>query len=356
MKIAITSGPQPGPQKVLIYGPEGIGKSTLAAMFPNPLFIDVEGSTKHLNVRRLPVPENWTQLLELVRFVILNSAECDTLVIDTADWAEALCAHHVCAKNGVSGIEDFGYGKGYTYLAEEFANLLGLLTECVEAGVNVVILAHAAITKFEQPDELAAYDRWVLKLRKQTSPMLKEWADAVLFANYKTYIVKDSKTQAKRGEGGKRVIFTEHRPAWDAKNRHGLPSEIVIEGVKELPAELAAMLCTRIDEPTPFDEPAAPAPKPEPVAESSADESVAALEAEAVSLDYGREDLNRLGVLMVNHGITDEQVRQFVAAEGYYPQATPLTKYAENFVTEGLIPGFAKIVDHFKTQAELPLA
>ena len=54
--------------------------------------------------------------------------------------------------------------------------------------------------KFEQPDELGAYDRWELKLGKKTSsqisPLVKEWADMVLFANYKTYAVavdKDGK-------------------------------------------------------------------------------------------------------------------------------------------------------------------
>ena len=61
---------------------------------------------------------------------------------------------------------------------------LNTLNELVERGVNVVVTAHAKMRKFEQPDELGAYDRWEMKLTKQTAPMVKEWADMVLFCNY----------------------------------------------------------------------------------------------------------------------------------------------------------------------------
>ena len=56
MDFTITTGKVETAKKVVIYGPEGIGKSTLAARFPQPLFIDTEGSTKELDVARLPAP------------------------------------------------------------------------------------------------------------------------------------------------------------------------------------------------------------------------------------------------------------------------------------------------------------
>ena len=154
-KYAVTSGIQTAPVKTVLYGPEGIGKSTFASHFPSPVFIDTEGGTKRLNVARLPQPTSWAMLLDEVAEVRKGSIPCSTLVIDTADWAERLCIQAVCARAKVNGIEDFGYGKGYTYVLEEFGRLVNLLGEVVERGVNVVVLCHAILSKFERPDESA---------------------------------------------------------------------------------------------------------------------------------------------------------------------------------------------------------
>lgn len=189
-KYAVTSGIQNAPVKTVLYGPEGIGKSTFASHFPSPVFIDTEGGTKRLNVARLPQPTSWAMLLDEVAEVRKGNVPCSTLVIDTADWAERLCIQAVCARAKVNGIEDFGYGKGYTYVKEEFSKLLDALEEVLNAGHNVVVLAHAAITKFEQPDAVGNYDRWGMKTSKQVAPLLQEWCDMLLFANYKTVVEK----------------------------------------------------------------------------------------------------------------------------------------------------------------------
>lgn len=235
--MQITSGRIATAIKVVIYGPEGIGKSTFASRFPDPVFIDTEGSTVHMDVKRLPRPEMWNELLGDVEYVRQNPRCCKTLVIDTADWAEQLCCEFICARDQKQGIEDWGYGKGYKYLFEEFGRLLNALEQVRGAGVNVVICCHAAIRKFEQPDELGAYDRWGLKLtdapRASIAGMVKEWADMVLFANYKTIVVNVDGKGATKGknkvQGGKRVMYTTHMPCWDAKNRFGLPEEMDFE-------------------------------------------------------------------------------------------------------------------------------
>lgn len=232
--MQIIRGKIPCAKKVVVYGPEGIGKSTFASHFPDPVFIDTEGSTKDMDVARYPKATSWQMLLEQLTYTKNNPDVCKTLVIDTIDWAEQMCIEAVCTKHHKSGIEEFGYGNGYVYVKEEFGRFLNQLTEVIEAGVNVVLTAHAQIRKFEQPDEMGAYDRYELKLGKktasQTSPLVKEWADMLLFANYKTYSVSvDDKGKKNKAQGGKRVMYTQHHPCWDAKNRYGLADELPFE-------------------------------------------------------------------------------------------------------------------------------
>lgn len=228
MAFTFSSGVRQRAQKVLVYGPEGVGKSTFASNFPDPLFIDTEGSTGRLDVRRFdPAPKTWARLMEMV-------AHCSgggltpgsTLVVDTLDWAEFLCIEHVCREARKQSIESFGYGKGYKVASEEFKRLLDALTSVSDAGVNVVCTAHAKVSKFELPDEMGAYDRWGLKLIDTRSAsdaaMAKEWADALLFANFKSEVVTTDEGKRK-ARGSKRVMYTEHDACWDAKNRWGLP-------------------------------------------------------------------------------------------------------------------------------------
>lgn len=225
MAIPITKGRVETAKKVVIYGPEGIGKSTLASKFPNPVFIDTEGSTKELDVARYPAPTSWNDIITQVEDTAAE-VPCSTLVIDTADWAENLCIDQTCKDLNVKGIESVGYGKGYVYATEKFQALLKSCDKCIEAGINVVFTAHAQMRKFEQPDEMGAYDRWEMKLTKKTAPLLKEWADMVLFCNYKTDVITDQATKSKKATGGKRVMYATHHPCWDAKNRYGLPDQM----------------------------------------------------------------------------------------------------------------------------------
>lgn len=228
--MEITRGTIKSAVKTLIYGPEGIGKTTLASKFPDPVFIDTEGSTKHLDVARLPVPLTWTEIINEVRYVYQNPDCCKTLIIDTADWAEMLCLKEMLDGDNLKSIEDYGYGKGYVKLAEKFKSFLDELDKIIGSGIHIVLTAHAMMRKFEQPDEIGAYDRWELKLQKKTAPILKEWADMVLFCNYRTYVVNVDNQGAAKGknkvQGGERVMYTSHHNCWDAKNRFGLPEVV----------------------------------------------------------------------------------------------------------------------------------
>lgn len=219
MNFTVTSTRQTKALKVVVYGPEGIGKTTFANNFPQPIYIDTEGSTNFIDSQKLPDPTSWTMLLEELEYLKSTSGIARTIVIDTMDWAENLAKQHLMAKNNWDAIDASSYGTRYVALADEIGKLLNKLSELVELNYNVVLLAHSETKKHELPDELGAFDRYVLKLERRDASLVKEWADMILFANFKTTVITDSKTNSKKATGGQRVMYTTHKPTWDAKNR-----------------------------------------------------------------------------------------------------------------------------------------
>lgn len=362
-KYSVTTGVQTAPVKTVLYGPEGIGKSTFASHFPDPVFIDTEGGTKRLNVARLPQPTSWAMLLDEVAEVRKGSVPCGTLVIDTADWAERLCIQAVCARAKVNGIEDFGYGKGYTYVKEEFSKLLDALEEVLNAGHNVVVLAHAAITKFEQPDAVGNYDRWGMKTSKQVAPLLREWCDMLLFANYKTVVEKaGSGPNAKnKASGGRRVLYTTHHPCWDAKNRFGLPEEVPFEyaSIAHCLPGGSAPAATQ----TPVQH--APAPAPQPKHQPDADILPSPTPQpqpphEEVPPALLTPDLIALGVpeklapLMSANNVTPEELQAVVGQRGYFPEDMPIRDYPADFVEGCLVAAWPQVLQMVLDSRDLP--
>lgn len=366
MQIQITSGMIGGAMKVVVYGPEGIGKSTLAAQFPDPLFIDTEGSTRFMNVKRLPVPTSWAMLMELVRHIKDTPGLCSTLVLDTADWAEQLCIAEICAKSHVSGIEEFGYGKGYVYLMEEFGRFLNLLNDVVDRNIHVVLTAHAKMRKFEQPDEMGAYDRWEMKLQQKTAPLVKEWADMVLFANYKTIAVAtDDKGKKFKAQGGRRVMYTTHHPCWDAKNRFGLPEEVPLDF-----APLAHLFQSATVQPSAVPPAVAPVPAAAPIVETvqnlpeeepeqtdllAGTANTSAQTNSPTSTANGNSDaLSALRDLMKQNGVFDHEIQAAVAAKGYFPEQTPLENLPADFIHGVLIGAWPQVYGWIKENTPVP--
>lgn len=226
MTLTISNGPKKVPERVIIYGPEGIGKSTLASQFPEPLFIDTEGSTAELDVSRFDkIPKTWSEFVQMVLYVKDHPDVCKTLVIDSLDWSERLCIRHICETNGKTSLGDFAYGTGYAKLAEEFQRMLNVLNDISAKGINIVMTAHSMIRKFERPDESGAFDRFEMKLERKTAPLVKEWSSLIVFCDYEIHVAKDSNDKVK-AHGGNRVMYTSHHPCWDAKNRRGMPDKL----------------------------------------------------------------------------------------------------------------------------------
>ena len=374
----IITGIVPSAKKVVIYGPEGIGKSTLAAQFPNPLFSDTEGSTKELNISRFEAPTSWAMLLEQAKYV-RDYRPCKTYVIDTADWAEQLCNKDVCATAGLKGIEDFGWGKGYVYSKENFGKLLNILDEVIAVGINVVFTAHSFLRKVEQPDEMGSYDRYELKMSKHISPLLKEWCDILLFANYKTYVViTDEKSNKGKAQGNKRVMYTTHTASWDAKNRYGLPDmmdfdykqiayifnetpqtvssapkqEEVVQAPPQTAKEFAAEQVANLKQQGfSVDEIIDNEPEQQALAQ---DTFVKEVPVPPLPSDSDDPVIQKLFQLMNEKGMTIEILQATVADAGYYPRETPIENYDKAFVEGCLIGAWDSVCKQAQQYMQVP--
>lgn len=222
----LTRGSISEPQKLVIYGPEKIGKSTLASQMPNPIFLDTEHGSRRLNVARVDV-ESLAEFENMLVDPYL--LEFSTVIVDTIDWLEQRMLEAICDEAKVSSIEKVGggYGKGYVAAGERMLKILTSLSALIGKGCNVVLLGHSIVTRFDQPELSSSYDRYELDLnKKHVAPLIKHWADMILFMNWKTRVREVEGLGSNKGIGGdKIVLYCRHCAAFDAGNRHNLAAE-----------------------------------------------------------------------------------------------------------------------------------
>ena len=258
-----------------------------------------------------------------------------------------------------TGLEGFGYGKGYTYLKEEFGKLLDALEEVLNTGHNVLILAHAAITKFEQPDAAGSYDRWTMKTTKQVEPLIREWCDMLLFVNYQTVVEKSGSAPNAKNKvtGGRRVMYTTHHPCWDAKNRFGLPDEMPFDyaGIAAcIPGAMSAQAPK--PEPQPCSQPEADIlPSPQQEAKPVAQPQPAPLQESSeknVLLSLGVPE--KLAALMSANKVSCEELQGVVGKRGYFPEDMPIKDYPADFVEGCLIAAWPQVFQMVLDNRDIP--
>jgi len=223
--LKITRGRIKQNHLVILYGPDGVGKTTFAAKAPNPVFLGAENGTASLDVARFQAPQSWSDITTTVSGLIEDQQGFKTLAIDSLDWIEPLLHAHVCKKHDVKSIEDFGYGKGYVLALQEWQYFKGLLATLREK-MNIIMIAHSQVKVANDPQQMVSYDRYQLKIHEKAAALMREFVDAVLFANFETFVKGKEGAKGKAIGDGARVVYTERRPAFDAKNRFGLPFSI----------------------------------------------------------------------------------------------------------------------------------
>lgn len=224
MALKIERGVQDSPVACVIHGVEGIGKTTLASQFPSPIILDTEDGSKRINCARVRI-KDWMGLISAMLDLAGDPQGFKTVVVDSIDWAEQLLRLHLEKKLG-KPVDELPYGRGFGVLSEAFQQLINVADQLIDKGLHVVFVGHSEVKRCSPPDMDEGYDRYEIKLSKKVAPIVKEWADLILFTNYKTRVVEGSDGRKKATGGKTRIMYAERSAAWDAKNRFGLPAEM----------------------------------------------------------------------------------------------------------------------------------
>jgi len=227
--VKVTTGKKARPRNVLLYGEHGSGKTTLAATFPKPLIVDVEGGSDDLDVARTDRIKDYSDLQGAISWLVSNQHEFSTVIIDSIDWLEALVWKHVAEANGEKSIEGIGYGKGYKFAAEVFGHLISGFRALNAKGIATVLICHAKSVKHSPPGG-DSYDRIEPDLHDKVQSLLLEFCDEVLFLTRKTFTRSEdlgfNRERKIAISDAERILITSDTASVVAKNRLSMPAEI----------------------------------------------------------------------------------------------------------------------------------
>lgn len=223
----------PKPPRIIVHGPHGVGKTTLLTTLPNPVVVQTEDGLGLIDVPHFPLATCYQDVVDALN-AVGDAGEFNSLVLDSLDHLDYLIHAEVCRKNGWSAITQPDYGKGYGEIVPLWREIMRLINSLRnDCGMVIGMTAHSLVRTFNDPEQ-AGYDRYEIKLTKtksvDISGLVQESADMVLFANFDT-ATSELKSDNKRviGKGaGTRSLYSEKRPAFDAKNRHKLPAKVVL--------------------------------------------------------------------------------------------------------------------------------
>ena len=222
----VVSGKQKEPRRCLVYGTNGIGKSTFASRAENPIFIKTEDGLNDIDTNSFPICASFDEVVSQIRTLINEDHEYKTVCLDSLDWLEKLIFTKVAADNQKDNISEIGFYAGYSMALDHWIKILDGLDALRSKGMSVILIAHSKIDKYEAPDQ-DGYDRFLPNLHKYAVPVICEWCDEVLFAKYVSFANKKKDEKKAKGVGtGERVMFCQERPAYTCKNRLEMPDQL----------------------------------------------------------------------------------------------------------------------------------
>jgi hypothetical protein len=218
------------PARIILYGTPKVGKTSLAAEFPDPVFLQVEeGTPGDLELTSFGQLTTFDAVLEAFTALIVEEHDYKTVVIDSLDAMEPLVWAETCRRNGWRSIEDPGYGRGYVQAEDTWRDLIAAVNALRSRGMTVVEIAHSEAIRYEPPG-MEPYSRYHLKLHKRAAALVTQEADVIAFISYDVTLKKTDTGFGKKSThaegGGTRVIHLEERPSFAAGNRYGMPARL----------------------------------------------------------------------------------------------------------------------------------
>ena len=242
--INIQKGPKAKPSRIAMYAVEGIGKTTLAATFPKPLFLDTEEGSDYVDADSYAT-KSIEDLDAAIKYLTTEQHEYETVVVDTLDYFEQVLGDNLCKARGWSDLSAPGYGEGHIALEAEMLKLLLKFDTVIAAGIHVVFVVHAVVKPFTDPTIGSSYDRFQMQLAKRSEPLVKGNVDHLLFINYDTMVLEKKKdfggTDKKGARGKERICHTQRSAAFDAKCRADVPESFKLPEKGVFPPELAPL-------------------------------------------------------------------------------------------------------------------
>ena len=211
--------------RILIHGAEGVGKTTIASKFPEPIFLPTEdGCPSGLEINSFGPIENYTDFRSAIAALASEPHRFQTVVVDSVDALETLIWTDVCKSQDWPSIESPGYGKGYDVLK-------GLDYLRRQYGMIIVLLAHSAIETIHDP-RVASYTSYQLRLHKRARGLVQDWTDAIGFLAPDLHVQSEEvgfgKKRNRANGGSQRWLHFEARPSFVAKNRYDLPAKMPV--------------------------------------------------------------------------------------------------------------------------------
>ena len=236
MAINLKSLSKPEGQRPVIctlFGEGGMGKTTLASMFPGPIvFIRTEDGTASLigndNVSLFPLAKSSEDVIEALSALSIEKHDYKTVVIDSVTQLATMIEHEIVVQDPKAksiAQAGGGYGAGYGQASERHSEIregAGYLSH--EIGMNVVFIAHADVETLTLPD-MDPYNRYVLKLHKRCQSHYTDNVDLVGLIRLETFTRGDG--EKKRAiSSGERKILCFPQASSITKNRFNITEEL----------------------------------------------------------------------------------------------------------------------------------